>query len=45
MKVTHVMADGSIRESVAGLVITADRFYDVLRTIAQKQTHNEQQKG
>ena len=37
MKITHVMADGSRRESVKGLVITNDEFYRVLQGIMEKK--------
>lgn len=36
MKITHVMADGSIRDSVDGMVIKNDQFYKVLQGIIEK---------
>ena len=37
MKIVHVMADGSTRDSVAGIVIQNDQFYQVLQGIIEKQ--------
>ena len=37
MKIIHVMADGSTRDSVAGVVIKSDQFYQVLQGIMEKQ--------
>ena len=37
MKIIHVMSDGSTRDSVAGVVITSDQFYQVLHGIIEKQ--------
>ena len=37
MKITHVMADGSTRSSVEGLVIRSPQFYAVLNGIQQKK--------
>lgn len=39
MKITHIMADGSIRQSVAGVVITSEQFYQVLNGILENQKH------
>ncbi len=36
MKIKHIMADGSVRESVDGLVIKSPQFYQVLDNIQQK---------
>lgn len=44
MKVTHVMADGTIRDSVEGLVIKSPQFYQVLNGIQQKKVHKEKEK-
>ena len=41
MKIIHIMADGSIRESVKGVVIQNDQFYQVLQNII-KEKNNEQ---
>lgn len=38
MKLIHVMADGSTRESVAGIVIKDKQFYTLLAEI-QKKLH------
>ena len=37
MQIIHVMADGTIRDSVAGIVIQNDQFYQVLQGILEKQ--------
>ena len=37
MKITHIMADGTTRESVEGVVITNDQFYQVLNGIIEKR--------
>ena len=37
MKIIHVMADGSTRTSVEGVVITNDQFYQVLQGIMEKR--------
>lgn len=37
MNIIHVMADGTIRDSVAGVVITNDQFYQVVHGIMEKQ--------
>lgn len=36
MKITHVMKDGSRRESVQGVTIQSDEFYRVLAGIMEK---------
>lgn len=37
MKIIHVMADGTTRESVEGVVIKSDQFYQVLQGITEKR--------
>lgn len=37
MKITHIMADGSKRDSVEGVVIQNEPFYRVLQGILEKQ--------
>lgn len=37
MRIIHVMADGTTRDSVAGLVIQNEQFYEVLNGIIEKQ--------
>ena len=37
MKIIHIMADGATRDSVAGVVITNDQFYQVVQGILEKQ--------
>lgn len=36
MKIIHIMADGTIRDSVAGVVIKSEQFYQVLNGIIEK---------
>lgn len=45
MRVIHIMADGTIRDSVDGLVIKSPQFYQVLSKIQQKKNiHKEKRK-
>lgn len=37
MKIVHVMADGNTRESVKGVVIQSEQFYQVLHGIIEKK--------
>lgn len=37
MKITHIMADGTTRKSVEGVVIKSDQFYQVLQGIMEKR--------
>lgn len=37
MNIVHIMADGTVRKSVDGVVIKSDQFYQVLQGIAEKQ--------
>lgn len=37
MKIIHIMADGSVRDSVKGMVITNDEFYRVLQRILERR--------
>lgn len=37
MQIINVMADGTIRDSVAGVVIKSEQFYQVLNGIIEKQ--------
>lgn len=37
MKIIHVMADGTIRDSIEGVVIQSEQFYQVLQGILEKQ--------
>lgn len=41
MKAVHIMADGSIRDSVAGVVVTNEQFYRVLNGIISKQQNQQ----
>lgn len=36
MKVIHIMADGTIRDSVEGIVIENEQFYQVVNNIMKK---------
>lgn len=42
MKITHVMADGSRRESVKGVVIQNEDFYRVLQRIMENRNKKEE---
>ena len=44
MNIIHVMKDGSIRESIDGVVITSDQFYQVIRGIIEKQNDPKDRK-
>ena len=37
IRIIHVMADGTTRKSVEGVVITNDQFYRVLKGIMEKR--------
>ena len=37
IRITHIMADGTIRKSVEGVVIKSDQFYQVLQGIMEKR--------
>ena len=37
MNIIHIMADGSTRESIDGVVIQSEQFYRVLQNIVEKQ--------
>lgn len=37
MQIIHVMKDGTTRNSVAGVVIKSEQFYQVLQGIIEKQ--------
>lgn len=39
MKITHIMADGSKRESIKGVVIQSEQFYQVLNGIIEKKVN------
>ena len=36
MNIIHIMADGTQRESIEGVVITSDQFYQVANGILEK---------
>ena len=37
MTITHVMADGTVRKSIEGVVIQSDQFYQVVNGILEKR--------
>ena len=37
MQIIHIMADGTTRDSVAGVVIKSDQFYQVIQGIIEKR--------
>jgi hypothetical protein len=37
MEIIHIMKDGTVRESVEGIVIQNDEFYKVLNGILEKR--------
>ena len=37
MNIIHVMADGTTRKSIEGVVITNNQFYQVMQGIIEKQ--------
>ena len=37
MNIIHIMADGSTKESIEGIVIQNEQFYQVLRSIIEKR--------
>ena len=41
MRVIHIMADGTQRESVEGIVIENERFYQLLNEIQRKKDENK----
>lgn len=41
-KIIHIMADGSVRDSVKGVVITNDEFYRVLQGILDRKKKVEE---
>lgn len=41
MNIIHIMADGSKRDSIEGVVIQSEQFYQVLQGILEKGVHHE----
>lgn len=41
MRAIHIMRDGTVRDSVEGVVITSKEFYEVLASIQQKTKSKE----
>lgn len=44
MNIIHVMADGSTRLSVAGIVIQNEAFYEILNGILEKKEKRERRR-
>ena len=38
MNIIHIMADGSVRDSVEGVVIQSEEFYRVLQGVIERQS-------
>lgn len=45
MKIIHIMADGSVRDSVKGMVITNDEFYRVAQRILERQRKEKEKEA
>lgn len=45
MNIIHVMKDGTIRESVEGIVIRRKEFYEIINNIRLRRKRNEKQKN
>ena len=45
MNIIHIMADGTRREYVEGVVVQNEQFYEVLRGIMEKKIHKENENG
>lgn len=43
MQIIHIMADGTVRDSVEGLVIPKGDFYKILDSILEKQNKVKKQ--
>lgn len=41
IRIIHIMADGTTRDSVEGVVIQSDQFYQVLQGIMEKRKGGE----
>ena len=44
MRIIHVMKDGTVRDSVDGMVIPNGEFYQVLRGVIEKRRNHEARK-
>ena len=44
IQITHIMADGTVRESIEGVVIQNEQFYQVIQGIIEKQKSRKTQK-
>ena len=45
MKIIHIMADGSTRDSIEGVVIQNEQFYQVVRGITERQQYEATKKA
>lgn len=41
MNIVHIMADGTTKESIEGVVIQSEQFYQVVRGIIEKKESRE----
>lgn len=41
MQIIHIMADGTTRETIEGVVVKSEQFYQVLQGIIEKQKGEE----
>lgn len=44
MKITHIMLDGTVRDSIEGVVIQSEQFYQVLHGIKERGVKNQARK-
>ena len=42
MKIIHIMADGTVRDSIEGVVIQSEQFYQVMQNILEKREKVEE---
>ena len=42
-RIIHAMADGTTRDSIDGVVIKSDQFYQVLQRITEKRKNTEKE--
>lgn len=45
MAITHIMSDGSVRESVEGITIPNKEFYIILNQIRSKKNEKEKNRA
>lgn len=44
MKIVHIMKDGSVRDSVKGVMVTNEEFYRVFVRLMEKQEKERERK-